>query len=45
MGIVTNVYGLSIGIQQLWQLKDNANALQTVSEHMQEVFPADMEYI
>jgi len=26
-------------------LKDNANSLETVSGHMQEVSPADMKYI
>jgi len=45
MGIVTNVCGLSIRMQQLWWLKDNANPLQMVSEHMQEVSPADMKYV
>jgi len=32
-------------MQQIWWLKDNANPLQKMSEHMQEVFsPPDMEY-
>jgi len=32
-------------MRHLWWLKDNANPLQTVSGHMQEVPPADMKYI
>jgi len=32
-------------MRQLWWLKDNSNPLHMVSGHIQELSPADMEYI